>query len=192
MSLNGQLAGHLLYGAVVARPLKRNVGWLLVIHMKQACGTIIIALLICGSVDPRGLSPTQMFDSFSDICCNDEKAHLDNFAVTLQAQPDSQGYIIFYGGRRQSYPYCHNRLRLQRRGEAQARAARLKPYLVDSRGIDRARVMVIDGGYRESWTAELWIVPKGASPPSPSPTVQPKDIRYRKGRIKKRFYECEV
>lgn len=160
--------------------------------MKKACETIIITLLICGSIYPIGVSTTQLFDRFGDICCNDEKAHLDNFAVALQAQPDSQGYIIFYGGRRQSYPYCNNRQRLQRRGEAQARAARLKPYLVNSRAIDNARVIMIDGGYRESWTAELWIVPKGASPPTPSPTVQPKDIRYRKGRIKKRFYECEV
>ena len=160
--------------------------------MKKTCGTIIIALLICGSIYPIGVSPTQIFDSFGDICCNDEKAHLDSFAVALQAQPDSQGYIVFYGGRRQSYPYCHSRQMLQRRGEAQARAARLKPYLVNSRAIDPARVIVIDGGYRELWTADLWIVPKGASPPTPSPTVQPKDIRYRRGRIKKRDYECEV
>jgi len=166
--------------------------------MKKASGTILlIALLICGAVCPISLSsispaPTQIFDRFGDVCCDDEKAHLDNFAVELQAQPNVQGYIIFYGGRRVSYPYCNNRLRLQRRGEAQARAARLKPYLTGTRAIDPARVIVIDGGYRESWTAELWLVPMGANPPTPSPTVQPKDIRFRKGRIKKSFYECQV
>lgn len=160
--------------------------------MKKTCGIIIIFLLICGSGHPIVVSSTEIFDSFGDICCNDEKAHLDNFAVALQTQPDSQGYIIFYGGRHQSYPSCRNRQRLQRRRESQARAARLKPYLVNLRGIDPAQVIVIDGGYRESWTAELWIVPKGATPPTPSPTVQPNDIRYRKGRIKKRDYECQV
>lgn len=161
-------------------------------HMKKTCGTIIIALLVCGSAHSIVVSPAQIFDSFGDVCCNDEKAHLDNFAVALHAQPDSQGYIIFYGGRRQSYPSCHGRQRLQRRGESQARAARLKPYLVNLRGIGPAQVIVIDGGYRESWAAELWIVPRGATPPTPSPTVQPNDIRYRKGRIKKRDYECQV
>ena len=80
---------------------------------------------------------------------------------------------------------------LPRWGESQARAARLKPYLVNSRGI-AGRVVVIDGGFRETWTADLWIVPKGASPPTPTPTVKPEDIRYRKGRIRKRDYECEV
>ena len=169
-----------------------TLGSFLFTHMKKTCGTIIIALLLCGSVFSIVASPSQKFDSFGDTCCNDEKAHLDNFAVTLQAQPDAQGYIIFYGGRRQSYPSCSGRQRLQLRGESQARAARLKPYLVSSRGIDYARVIVIDGGYRESWTAELWIVPKGATPPTPSPTVQPNNIRYRKGRIKKRDYECQV
>lgn len=160
--------------------------------MKKACGTIIITLLICGSIHPISLSTTELFDTFGDICCDAEMAHLDNFALALQAQPDSRGYIVFYGGRRQSYPSCQNRQRLQRRGEAQARAARLKPYLVNSRGLGPARVIVIDGGYRESWTAELWIVPKGASPPTPSPAVQPKEIGYRKGRVHKRSYECEV
>lgn len=164
----------------------------MVTHVKRVCETLFISLLICGSIYPVGVPPTEMFDRFGDVCCNDEKAHLDNFAVTLQNQPGSQGYIVFYGGRRQSYPYCNRPLRLQRRGEAGARAARLKPYLVNSRGIDAARVIVIDGGYRESWTAELWIVPQGGSPPIPSPTVQPEDIKYRKGRIPKRFYECEV
>lgn len=170
-----------------------SIGWLfLFIAMKKTCGTIIIALLICGSLYPIALFPTQIFDSFGDICCNDEKAHLDNFAVALQTQPNSQGYIIFYGGRRQSHPSCRSRQSLQRRGESQARAARLKPYLVNLRGIDPAQVIVIDGGYRESWTAELWVVPKGATPPTAAPTVQRNDIRYRKGRINKRDYKCQV
>ena len=165
--------------------------------MKKACGTILIALLMCVPVFAiHGysvrVSPPQMFDSFGDVCCNDEYAHLDNFALALQNQPDVQGYIVFYGGKHQSYPSCQGRKMLPRRGEAQARAARLKPYLVDRRSVDSARVIVIDGGYREAWTAELWIVPRGGSAPTPSPTVKAKQIRYRKGRIKKRAYECEV
>ena len=81
---------------------------------------------------------------------------------------------------------------LPRRGEAEARVARLKPYLVNSRGLDPKRIVVINGGYRESWMAELWIVPKGADAPTTTPTVQPQEIRFRKSRIKKRDYECDV
>ena len=136
---------------------------------------------------------TSKFDEFGNICCDDEKARLDNFAIQLGNNPDTQGYIIFYGGRRQNYPYCDSsRLRLPRRGEAEARAARMKPYLVNSRGVDSNHIVVINGGYRESWSAEIWIVPKGANPPTPTPTVQPQEIKFRRGKAKSRDYRCEV
>lgn len=160
--------------------------------MRRSVATIIICIVIAGYAYAVS-SPTQIFDSFGDVCCDDEKAHLDNFAVALKHDSELQGYIIFYGGKSQNYPYCHSsRQRSQRRGESQARAARLKPYLVNTHALDPKRVVVINGGYRESWTAELWLVSKGENPPTPSPTIQPRDIRFRKGRIKKRDYECEV
>lgn len=160
--------------------------------MMRSFATIIICIVIAGYAY-AAVSPTQIFDSFGDICCDDEKARLDNFAVALKQDSELQGYIMFYGGRSQNYPYCHSsRQRLQRRGESQTRAARLKPYLVNAHALDPKRVVVINGGYRESWSAELWLVPKGAIPPTPSPTVQPQDIRFRKGKIKESDYKCEV
>jgi hypothetical protein len=133
------------------------------------------------------------FDEFGDIYCEDEKARLDNFAIELQNNPDAQGYIIFYGGKRHPSFYRHSsRLELPRRGESAARGARLKPYISSTRGIDIDRVVVINGGYRDLWAAELWIVPKGAKPPVPTATVKPQEIRFRRGRIKKREYECGV
>ena len=132
-------------------------------------------------------------DEFGDIYCDDEKARLDNFANELQNNPDAQGYIIFYGGKRQqSADRRNSRLELPRQGEAAARVARLKPYISSTRGIDNDRVVVINGGYRDLWAAELWIVPKGAKPPAPTATVKPQRIRFRRGRIKKREYECGV
>ncbi|OLE53745.1 MAG: hypothetical protein AUG51_11615 [Acidobacteria bacterium 13_1_20CM_3_53_8] len=132
------------------------------------------------------------FDGFGDICCEDEEARLDGFAMELQSNPGASGYIIFYGGRRHNYPYCDShRLLLPRRGEAEARASRMKPYLVDRRGINPDRIVMINGGYRELWEAELWIAPKGANPPTPTPTVRPEEIRFRKGRIRKRRYMCD-
>lgn len=129
------------------------------------------------------------FDEYGDICSGDEKARLDNLAVELQNNPEYQVYVIFYGGRCYSscgYDYPLHRPRHPRKGEAEARAARIKPYLVNTRGLDPERVFVINGGHRESWTAELWIIPKGAQAPAPTPTVQPKDIKYRINRPTKR------
>lgn len=131
------------------------------------------------------------FDEYGNICSDDEKARLDNLAIQLQNNPELRAFIIFYGGRCYSScsdDYPRHRPRYPRKGEAQARAGRIKPYLVNTRGLDPDRIIVIEGGHRESWTAELWIAPKGAVPPSATPTVQLEDIEYRKGRPTKREF----
>lgn len=96
------------------------------------------------------------FDEYYDIARNDEKARLDNYAIQLQGEPGTQGYIIVYPSRK------------ARANEAQARAKRISDYLVNSRGIDASRFTVTMGAAREDWLFELWIVPAGATPPTPS------------------------
>lgn len=161
--------------------------------MKRFRSAFLACLLALACVHAAA-SPARIrkIDEFGDICCDDEKARLDNFSIELQNHPDSTGYIIYYGGRRHSHPYCHSRSqRLPRRGEAAARAARLKPYVVETRRLAPGRVVVIDGGYREHWEVELWIVPNGERP-APTPTVQPGEIRFRRGRARRSDYYCEV
>lgn len=96
--------------------------------------------------------PTK-FDEYGDIRFNDEKARLDNYAIQLQNQTGSQGYIIAYGT-------CE--------GEGQARADRAKNYLVNTRGIEAGRITTVDGGCRADLAVQLWIVPTGANPPAAS------------------------
>jgi hypothetical protein len=98
-------------------------------------------------------APATKFDEYGNIRFNDEKARLDNYAIQLQNQPGSQGYIVVYGA-------CA--------GEAQARADRAKDYLVNTRGIDAGRLVTIDGGCRSDLAVELWVVPTGANPPAAS------------------------
>jgi hypothetical protein len=137
-----------------------------------------------------GQQPTaRLFDRYQQICEEDEKARLDNFAIQLMYETEAKAYIIFYSGRCYStcsLDYPRHRPHAPRKGEAQQRANRIKPYLVESRGMDPDRIVVIDGGHRESWEAELWIVPKGAPEPPISPTVKPEDIIYKKGRVTER------
>ena len=136
---------------------------------------------------------SRKFDEFGDICCDDEKARLDNFANELRVNPDTVGFIIFYGGRRHRYPYCYGeQLLTPRRGEAAARAARLKPFMMAVRGVPSERLIVVNGGYREEWSAEFWIVPKGTPPPRPTPTLRPEEIKFRRGRPRRRDYVCDV
>jgi hypothetical protein len=129
------------------------------------------------------------FVEYGQICDETEKAHLDHFAIELNKNPDLLAYVIFYGGRCYSsceIDYPRHRPHYPRRGDTERRAGRIKPFLVEMRGLDEKRIFVVNGGFRESWTAELWLVLKGASPPPLSPTVDAKDIKYRTGKVTKR------
>jgi hypothetical protein len=102
------------------------------------------------------MNKPRKFDEYYDIARNDEKARLDNYAIQLQSEPGSQGYIIVYPSRKASDAQAH------------ARAQRISDYLVNSRGIDSHRVVITMGQPREDWLFELWVVPEGAPPPTPN------------------------
>jgi hypothetical protein len=129
-------------------------------------GQTVTATVEVGGIDPacartascttsvRPPKPVAVkFDEYGNIRFNDEKARLDNFAIQLQNQPTAQGYYIVYGS-------CE--------GEGAARAQRAKDYLVNNRGIDASRIVVVDGGCRADLGVELWIVPQGADAPTAS------------------------
>ncbi len=109
--------------------------------------------------------PSRQFD----VCCScsfdDQKARLDNLAVELQNDPTATTYIIAYGGR------------TSRVGMADLLGSRAQEYLMSARGIDGSRIVVMNGGFREEDCVELWIIPRGATPPQPTPTVQAGDVR---------------
>ena len=111
------------------------------------------------------LHPSKQFD----VCCScsfdDQKARLDNLGVELQNDPTATTYIIAYGGR------------TSRIGQADLLGARARDYLATNRGIDQSRITVMNGGFREEDCVELWIIPSGATPPQPTPTVQAGDVR---------------
>jgi PEGA domain len=103
------------------------------------------------------------FDEFPSLTHDDDKARFDNLAIELQNNPGATGYIIAYSGRR------------SRPGEADRMGARAVEYLTTMRGISRSRLVFVNGGYRESNTFELWLVPQGAEAPRPTPTAGPSE-----------------
>jgi hypothetical protein len=104
-----------------------------------------------------------------DVCCScsfdDQKARLDNLAVELQNDPTATTYVTAYGGR------------TSRVGQADRLLLRARDYLVAQRGIEASRIITVNGGFREEDCLVVWIVPQGAAPPRPSPTVQAGDVR---------------
>jgi hypothetical protein len=150
-------------------------------------GSTVTATVSLGGLDPscsatnscstqvRPPKPiARKFDEYGNIRFNDEKARLDNFAITLQNEPGSTATIIVYGS-------CA--------GEGQTRGDRAKDYLVNTRGIEASRITVVDGGCRSELAVQLWVVPNGADQPavdttgavSPCPECK-KAPRRRRGR----------
>ena len=110
----------------------------------------------------------QIFDSYGNVSWENEKAHLDNFAIALKQDPTLIGYIIVYAGKSTCV------------GEAKGRARRAKEYLVKSLGIPDHRIKGIDGGYREKLTVILQPVPADAPEITPTPTLKSTDVHIRK------------
>lgn len=139
---------------------------LIQIALASAC-VVVISLAGFARTSHRLLTAMsdQGFDSYGNISWEDEKVHLDNFAIALQQDPNLIGYIIVYAGRCACV------------GEAKDRALRAKKYVVATRGIQESRLKWIDGGYREELTVILQPVPSGAPALTASPTLKPSDVR---------------
>lgn len=155
--------------------------------MSRLITVLTFIAILSPSLLVRGSNPTSVrkVDEFGDIQCEDEMARLDNVAIQLQNEPESKAVLVFFGG-------TTFRGKLPRRGDAAARAARLKPYLVERRGIPFNRVMVFDGGYAKEWHVEVWIVPLDMWFPAPQPTLPEGGVKFREGRVNPRDYRCGV
>lgn len=94
-------------------------------------------------------------DTYHYLPFKHEKQRLDNFAVHLQQEAETRGYIVVYSGPQISLP---NSLR---------RARRAKSYIVSVRGVTANRIAVIKGGRRDEFTIELYIIHKAAPAPRP-------------------------
>jgi hypothetical protein len=156
----------------------------IVVDTTDLGGQTVTATVDIGGFDPacdRTKSATSSIDKkveplksdeYSSTTIKLETDRLDRFAIALMNDPMVQGYIMAYGGR------------VGHTGEAQVLADRTKKYLVE-RGIDETRLVTVDSGFREQLTTELWIVPPGATPPEPQPTVDPSEVKPIKQEPKK-------
>jgi hypothetical protein len=111
-----------------------------------------------------------LFDNMENYNYSQLLARLDNFFVGLQAQPQSKGYLIVYGGRDNIPTPMFGTKRIQNH--------------IAFRRFPLNRITVINGGYREVFTVEMWILPPNSELPVSTPTVSEKFI-IRKARPKK-------
>ena len=128
----------------------------------------VVALAVCNPTALRQLCLPQTtsseiaatkLDDYGNLSTDDEAARLDLFADKLFKQPKLRGQII---------AYCEPKME---RGWYLRRIHGIGKYLTYARGIEANRVAVVDGGYRQRLTTELWLIPEDANPPLPGPTL---------------------
>lgn len=106
--------------------------------------------------------PARKLAEYSYLKFSEERRRLDEFATALNNEPGAAGYIIVYD------------LSDARSLSARERGERAKNYLVQKRGLPEERIVVINSGYRDTRSIELFITPAGALPPIATPAPSPK------------------
>jgi PEGA domain len=129
-----------------------------------ACAQTAQAVSIVAAEEKKILVARE-FDECNNCTFDDQKARLDNLAVELQNDPTTTGYIIAYGGRTSPI------------GQVEMLMTRARNYLTNERAIDGSRLVIVNGGFREGDSVELWLVPRGAATPRATPTVQAGEVK---------------
>jgi hypothetical protein len=141
----------------------------------KAFSVAILLLLGAGSfarmtAQVAEAASARKFDAFGQINGEDQSARLDNYAIQLQNEPASIGYVLAYGPEGSGW------------GTGRSILDIIKEYLVNSRGIASDRLQFTYAGRNSDLTkpkVELWIVPPTA--PAPTPVEQTTNISTFKG-----------
>jgi len=128
--------------------------------MKNLSSFSILLVLFSLSLGTAFAQPinvqAQKVAEFGNIGADNESAHLDLLVNSLNESPNARGGVIGYS--QQHFPP----------GAFLRRLYGYRHYLVNSRGIDPNRLLIVKGGNRDRITTELWLVPEGISVPTPS------------------------
>lgn len=114
---------------------------------------------------------SRKIEEYGDIAFEVERNYLDRLVKSLQDEPGSKPWIIVYAGR------------VAYENEAMERALQAKQYLVEKHGIEPLRIVVVDGGFREVRSVELWLEESGAlNEPLATPTLKREEVQIQKGK----------
>jgi hypothetical protein len=143
---------------------------------------VIFSLLLVIIGDSSAAAESRNIDEVNNYNWEELMLRLDFCAVLLQNEPAASAYIIVYDGQR------------SRHGEVQGWMHCIKNYMEKLRGMASNRVRVVNGGYREDKAVELWLVTPADNLPKATPTINPKDVKFRKGRVKKKDWRslCNI
>lgn len=114
------------------------------------------------------IPPASKFGEFGEVNSETLSTNLKSLADFMtQNQSQDVLYVIAYAGRNSE------------RGFTQSWVKKIKDGLTGA-GLADSKVYAMDGGFREQPLFDFWIVPNGAEPPRPSPTIKRNEIVYPK------------
>ena len=142
---------------------------------------------------------------FGRESCDYTQERLDVLLVALQENPTSKAYIISYDGyyksRKNGKTVVIHSLSRAREDFFKKHIYMRRRYISGSDGkllredtdvkVDDPRIFYVKGGYRDEYSVELWLVPQHAAIPKPSPTVDPKDKKFKGLKIFRDSMLCE-
>ena len=114
---------------------------------RQLLSFAVFVILFGGATIGLGRTPLK-FDEFGKLSCSDELLRLDNYGNKLRTVPDALAVVVVYGGRFGT-----------RRGEVVARLFAIRDVLIRRDSIESKRIVLLDGGFRETFAVELWVIP---------------------------------
>ena len=142
--------------------------------------------VICQAKEARKIK------EFGDEGCEYFYTYLRDGVIESYQNPSSKVVVIVYeGAHRNSYATSTGKLEFRiespRKGEAEARIRMMRWKMEDAKYPPDLFHFQL-GGFRERYSVEIWIVPAGAIPPKPTPTLR--EMTFRKGRIA--AHRCSV
>jgi hypothetical protein len=132
-------------------------------------------------------------DEFGVIPCDEYLARADAMIVVQANNPGAMMYVFIYEGKEKRAVYRNGKFVdysksvLPQYGLAKARIESMKKYLTRKK-IPLENYVFANGGFREDFWVEIWLVPAGAEPPTPTPTV--KKFKFRKGKASGFCLDC--
>lgn len=117
---------------------------------------------------PRGRDQADSlfkFDEYSDPPLDLERERLDLLAAQLLRLPETDAYIFVYAGAE-----AHG-------GEAKARAACIRNYLIRKHRLNANRIHAIDGGYCTGRLVEFYVEQRNGPLPLARPDLRPSQVK---------------
>jgi hypothetical protein len=99
------------------------------------------------------------YDQFPFDTLDDITSRLGEFSVRLRREPQLKGYVIVYARRN------------KRMNKVASFASRARRFLIKELYVDPSAVESVNAGYRESFTVELFLVPRDWPRPVPTPSL---------------------